>query len=160
MCTKNFTYTKKFYVHEIAVVDLSKIYFLKNAKKTCKPNNCDLNRDWKTTYLRMMFPSLLWLLETLGLKWAKYFMKILTCQDKSRMNKRTRNGSRYSRMNQVNLWKTAFKKFGRPYHFRFFKGCLSQNFLHPFLNNLTSTFMLIHFVKIMKECQEKCKKDI
>ena len=33
-CTKNFTYTKKFYVHEIAAVDLSKIYFLKNAKKT------------------------------------------------------------------------------------------------------------------------------
>ena len=40
-------YTKKFYVHEIAAVDLSKIYFLKNAQKTCKPNNRDLNRDWK-----------------------------------------------------------------------------------------------------------------
>ena len=47
MCAENFTYTKKFYVYEIATVDLSKIYFLKNAKKTCKPNNCDLNRDWK-----------------------------------------------------------------------------------------------------------------
>ena len=35
----------KFYVHEIAAVDLSKIYFLKNAKKTCKPNDRDLNRD-------------------------------------------------------------------------------------------------------------------
>ena len=46
MCTKNFTYTKKFYGHEIAAVDLLKIYFLKNAKKTCKPNNRDLNRDW------------------------------------------------------------------------------------------------------------------
>ena len=45
-CRDNFTYTKKFYVHEIAAVDLSKIYFLKNAKKTCKPNNRDLNRDW------------------------------------------------------------------------------------------------------------------
>ena len=43
--TKNFVYTKKFYVHEIAAVDLSKIYFLKNAKETCKPNNRDLNRD-------------------------------------------------------------------------------------------------------------------
>ena len=32
-------------LHEIAAVDLSKIYFLKNAKKTCKPNYCDLNRD-------------------------------------------------------------------------------------------------------------------
>ena len=47
MCAKNFKYTKKFYVHEIAAVDLSKIYFLKNALKTCKPNNRDLSRDWK-----------------------------------------------------------------------------------------------------------------
>ena len=37
---------KKFYVHETVAVNLSKIYFLKNAKKTCKPNNRDLNRDW------------------------------------------------------------------------------------------------------------------
>ena len=40
--TKNFTDTKKLYVHEIAAVNLSKVYFLKNAKETCKPNN----RDW------------------------------------------------------------------------------------------------------------------
>ena len=39
------------YVHEkilrtrVAAVDLSKIYFLKKAKKTGKPNNRDLNRD-------------------------------------------------------------------------------------------------------------------
>ena len=32
-------------IHEIAAVDLSKIYFQKNAMKTCKPNNRDLNRD-------------------------------------------------------------------------------------------------------------------
>ena len=44
--TKIFTYTKKFYVQEIAAVDLPKIYFLKNAKKTCKPNNRDLSRGW------------------------------------------------------------------------------------------------------------------
>ena len=37
---------EKFYVHEIPAVNLSKNYFLKNAKKTCKPNNRDLNRDW------------------------------------------------------------------------------------------------------------------
>ena len=37
---------EKFYVHEIAAVNLSKIYSLKNVKKTCKPNNRDLNRDW------------------------------------------------------------------------------------------------------------------
>ena len=36
---------QKFYVREIAAVNLSKIYFLKNAKETCKPNNRDLNRD-------------------------------------------------------------------------------------------------------------------
>ena len=36
---------KKFYVHENAAVNLSKIYLLKNAKKTCKPKNRDLNRD-------------------------------------------------------------------------------------------------------------------
>ena len=36
----------KFYVHEIAAKNVSKIYFLKNAKKTCKRNNHNLNRDW------------------------------------------------------------------------------------------------------------------
>ena len=46
---------EKFYVHkkilrtyEIAALDLPKIHFLKNALKTCKPNNRDLNRDSKT----------------------------------------------------------------------------------------------------------------
>ena len=34
---------ENFQVHEIAVVNLSKIYFLKNAKKS-KPDNRDLNR--------------------------------------------------------------------------------------------------------------------
>ena len=43
--TKNFRYAKKFYVHEIAALNLSKIHFLKNATKTCKPSNRDLNRD-------------------------------------------------------------------------------------------------------------------
>ena len=43
---------EKFYVHqkilkhEIAAVNLLKNYFLKDAKKICKPNNRDLNRDW------------------------------------------------------------------------------------------------------------------
>ena len=46
LSTKSFTYTKKIYVHEIAPVNLSKIYLLKDAKKTCKSNNHDLNRDW------------------------------------------------------------------------------------------------------------------
>ena len=38
---------KKFYVPEIVALNLSKLYFLKNSKKTCKPNDRDLNRDWK-----------------------------------------------------------------------------------------------------------------
>ena len=43
--------SEKFCVHEkilpreIAAVNLSKIYLLKNARKTCKLNNRDLNRD-------------------------------------------------------------------------------------------------------------------
>ena len=37
---------KKFYVYDIAAVNLPNIYFLKNAEKTCKPNNRNLNRDW------------------------------------------------------------------------------------------------------------------
>ena len=41
LCTKNFRYAQKNYVHEIAAVNLLKIYFLKNAKKTCKPDNRD-----------------------------------------------------------------------------------------------------------------------
>ena len=45
MCTKHFAYTNKFYVCEIAAVNLSKIHFLKNAKKTCKLNNRNLNHD-------------------------------------------------------------------------------------------------------------------
>ena len=42
---------KRFYVHEIAAVILSKNYFLKKAKKTCKPNNRDLNSDWIKTFV-------------------------------------------------------------------------------------------------------------
>ena len=44
---KKFITQKKRYVHEITAVNvnLSKIYFLINAKKTCKQNNRDLNRD-------------------------------------------------------------------------------------------------------------------
>ena len=56
---KNFTNTKKFYEHEIAAVDLSKIYFHKNALKTCKPNNRDLNHDWKIRWLGRAFSSCL-----------------------------------------------------------------------------------------------------
>ena len=36
---------KKFYVHEIAAVSLPKIYFLKNARKSCKSNNRDLDHN-------------------------------------------------------------------------------------------------------------------
>ena len=46
---EKFKYTDKFYAHKIAAVNLSKIYFLKNAKTTCKPNNHDINRDCMTS---------------------------------------------------------------------------------------------------------------
>ena len=36
---------EKIYVHESDAINLSKIYFLKNTKETCKPNNRDLNCD-------------------------------------------------------------------------------------------------------------------
>ena len=51
---RKFTYTKKFYVHKIAAVNLSEIYFLKNAKKTCNPNNRDLNRNWIMKKIAML----------------------------------------------------------------------------------------------------------
>ena len=53
---------KKFYVHEkilwhkITPAILSKIYFLQNAKKTCKPINCDLDRD--ELYIRCAWANL------------------------------------------------------------------------------------------------------
>ena len=48
MCAKNFTYTKKIYVHDIAAVNLSKIYFLKNTKKICKTKQSkEKKRNWK-----------------------------------------------------------------------------------------------------------------
>ena len=47
---------KKFYVHEIATVDLSKISFLENAKKTSNPNNRDLNCDWNIQILLSAAP--------------------------------------------------------------------------------------------------------
>ena len=37
LCTRK----KKLKIYEIAAINLSKVYFLKNAKKTCKPNNRD-----------------------------------------------------------------------------------------------------------------------
>ena len=49
---------EKFYEHEIAVESLSKIYLLKNAKKICKPNNCNLNRNW-IKFLRAKFEFLI-----------------------------------------------------------------------------------------------------
>ena len=42
-------------------------------------------------------------------------------------------GAKYLRMDQVNLWKAAFKKF----EVKFFKGCLPQILLGPFLNILS-----------------------
>ena len=48
----------KFYVQKIAAVDLSKSYFLKNAKKTCKPNNHYLNRDWVKAVVKLQVSAI------------------------------------------------------------------------------------------------------
>ena len=52
-------------------------------------------------------------------------------------------GQGIQRMDQVKFVKDSFKKIwsdmvclGRPYHFNFFKGCLLQILLGPFLNTL------------------------
>ena len=37
---------------------LQKICFLRNAKKTCKPNNCDLNRDWISSSAGKLQPNM------------------------------------------------------------------------------------------------------
>ena len=71
---QKFVYKKvyeKFYVHEIASVNLSKTYFLKNANKTCKPNNRDLNRDW----IREIIPHFT-IKKDLWEKLEKYFISL------------------------------------------------------------------------------------
>ena len=48
----------------------------------------------------------------------------------------------------LNLWKTAFKMFETiwsVHHFKFFKGCLSQILLGPFLNALSQIKITINF---------------
>ena len=56
------TYTKKFYVRENAAVNLSKIYFLKKAKKTCKPNNRDfesrLNEIFRSSRPKVFYKNM------------------------------------------------------------------------------------------------------
>ena len=75
MCTKNFTYTNKFYVHvrEIAAVDSSKTYLLKNAKKKCKSNNRDLNRDWIKLMIRIHWRLLIILKTSIKSVWSNVF---------------------------------------------------------------------------------------
>ena len=57
------------------------------------------------------------------------------------------NKTMYSRMDQVKFWKTAFKKSeviwsNRPYHFKYFKGCLPEILLGPLLNTFSQIFLL------------------
>ena len=69
---------EKFYVHETAAVDLSKIYFLKNAKKTCKSNNRDLNRNWKSlTWKQHVNHVAIKLNKVLKLKYFIFRVKLL-----------------------------------------------------------------------------------
>ena len=58
--------------------------------------------------------------------------------------------TKYLRMDHVNLWKTALKKFEGiwsrvpygPYPFKFYKGCLPQILLGPFVNSLSQLFLI------------------
>ena len=72
----------------------------------------------------------------------------------SQKRRQTLYWTRYSGMNQVKFVETAFKKFegawsasSRPYHFKYFKGCLPQILFGPFLNTLShinmSTFLTV-----------------
>ena len=53
---------------------LQKIYFLKNAKKTCEPSNRDLNRDWITKATWQHKPLLLQLLASFYFYALIYFL--------------------------------------------------------------------------------------
>ena len=54
-------------------------------------------------------------------------------------------GAKYSKMDQVKFVEDILDKcvvcWGRPYHFKFFKGCLPQILLGPFLNTLSQMFL-------------------
>ena len=54
------------------------------------------------------------------------------------------NGKRYSRLYQVKFVQVCFN---RPYHFKFFKGCLPQFILGPFLNTLSQININISYCK-------------
>ena len=60
---------------------------------------------------------------------------------KNRMTKSIRAyEKKYSRIDQVKFVEDSLQKiWRRPYSFKFFKGCLPQIFLSPFLNTLYST---------------------
>ena len=55
-----------------------------------------------------------------------------------------------------NLWKATFKKsvvcLARPYHFKFFKGCLPQILLGPFLDILPHITLYSRLVLKYPEC--------
>ena len=56
---------EKFYVDEIATVNLSKTYLLKNAKKTRKPNNRDLKScQWIASDKSSLLTKVLFLLDS------------------------------------------------------------------------------------------------
>ena len=53
------------------------------------------------------------------------------------------------------MWKRVFKKFegvwsalGRPYPFKFFKDCLLQILLGPFLNTLSHLYLVLEMLEI------------
>ena len=74
--------------------------------------------------------------------WSK--LDLLVTHKTKRSETRCEYGTRYSKMEQQNLWKTTFEgvwsSLGRPYPFKFFKGCLLQILLGPFLNTLAQMY--------------------
>ena len=78
---------EKFYVHEIPAVNLSKMYFLKKAKKTCKPNNRDLNRDWKIIKTNLMMKN-----KKKVPIWCIKALRILTGKKQPNNNNNNNNG--------------------------------------------------------------------
>ena len=69
-------------------------------------------------------------------------------------------GSRYSRMEQVKVVEDSLYKvwsdivcLGRSYHFKIFKGSLTQILLGPFLNTLTHLIVTFHLkVSVLNNC--------
>ena len=107
------------------------------------------NRDLITGYPRSM--------KDFNADYLKFYISLTLLFVEKWLTKHTSkmgiNGTKYSRIDQVKLGKTAFKNlngYSRPYPFKFFKGCLPQISLGPFLNTLSQIwFTSIFYEKLL-----------